>query len=84
MNTQDLIFAMWQLTISKIEDARIDDASAQMLIARTRRILREEGASSIDEHELLKKLRDALPILTDGHPICKQFITLLNRELECN
>jgi len=79
-----LIFDLWRHAIAEIEDSQIDDESARLLVERTRRILREDGASRIDEHNFLRALRDSLPMLTDGHPICKQFIQLLSNELECN
>lgn len=77
-----LIFEQWQQTIAEIEDARIDMASAQMLIERTRRVLREDGASAVDVHNFLQHLKNSLPMLTGGHPICKQFIDMLEIELE--
>lgn len=80
----DLIFSLWKHTIGEIEDPQIDDASARLLVERTRRILREDGASRTDEHNFLRRLRDSLPMLTDGHPLCKQFIQLLTNDLESN
>jgi hypothetical protein len=79
-----LIFDLWRQAITEIEDARIDMESAQMLIDRTRRILREDGASPAAEHDFLKRLRDSLPMLTNGHPLCKQFIEILTNQLESN
>jgi hypothetical protein len=79
-----LIFEQWQQTIAEIDDARIDKESAQMLIDRTRRILRADGASAVDEHKFMLLLKNALPALTGGHPICKQFIEMLEIETEFN
>ncbi len=79
---QNMIFEQWRKTIAEIEDHQIDDASAQFLIDETRQTLRDAGVGPVNEHLLLRNLRDRLPILTDGHPICRQFITLLTNQLE--
>ncbi len=83
-DVQNMIFERWRKTISEIEDHQIDDASAHFLIDESREILRAAGVDPINEHKLLKNLRDHLPMLTGGHPICKQFITLFDLELEFN
>jgi hypothetical protein len=77
----DLICGMWQRAISEIEDPRIDDASVMVLVNGTRKALRDVGCSQQEEHALMELLRDLLPALTKGHPICKQFIEALDREL---
>lgn len=81
---QNIIFKQWQKTIAEIEDHQIDDASAHFLIDETRQTLRDAGVGPVNEHLVMQNLRDQLPMLTGGHPICRQFITLLTNQLEAN
>jgi len=83
-DVQNMIFERWRKTISEIEDHQIDDASAQLIIDETRQTLRDAGVSPTNEHILMRNLRDRLPMITGGHPICRQFITLLTNQLEAN
>jgi hypothetical protein len=74
----------WRRVILACEDPQIDTESALALIAATRETLQKAGCSALEEHHALSVLRDLLPALTGGHPLCKQFIELLDLELECN
>ena len=84
VTAKEMIFELWRKTLAEIDAHQVDEQSAKMFIAETRQALRDCGLTPVEEHDLLCSLRNALPMLTDGHPITKQFNTLLFLQLECN
>ncbi len=78
------IVECWRQRIMECEDPQIDAESACSWIAETRDVLTKAGLTALEAHRVMQVLRDLLPIVTGGHPLCKQFIELLDLELECN
>jgi hypothetical protein len=76
------LIEMWRSAIVETEDHQIDLESAQKFIDETREILRASGATPENERYFLRALKLFLPALTGCHPICRQFIPLLEIELE--
>lgn len=76
------LFEIWRSAIVETEDHQIDLESAQKFIDESREILRASGATLENERYFLRALKLFLPVLTGCHPICRQFIPLLEIELE--
>jgi hypothetical protein len=79
---EQMLFEKWRSAIVETEDHQIDLESAQEFIDETREILRAAGASPENERYFLRSLKLFLPLLTNCHPVCRQFIPLLEIELE--
>jgi hypothetical protein len=77
-----MLFNKWRTAILETEDHQIDLESAQAFIDETRWILRDNGATLENELYFLRALKLFLPTLTNCHPLCRQFIPLLEIELE--
>jgi hypothetical protein len=54
------------------------------LISGCRALIREAGWPSLYEHNFLVRLKTDLTSLTHGHPVTRQFVTLLELETEFN
>lgn len=76
------LFERWRSAIVETEDHQIDLESAQKFIDETREILRASGATLENERYFLRVLKLFLPALTGYHPLGRQFIPLLEIELE--
>ncbi len=81
---EGLIARKWVRMICSCEDHTINLEPIQVVISRTRELMKSAGWPSEYQHIFLKKLRHDLTELTRGHPVTRQFITLLDLELECN
>lgn len=60
------------------------DEAFQPVITRSRELMSEANWPPTYQHLFLVQLRNDLTELTNGHPVTRQFLEILNRELECN
>ncbi len=66
------------------EEYPIPEAPIREVISRSRDVMRAAGWPATYQHLFLKRLRNDLTELTRCHPVTRQFITILDLELECN
>ena len=79
---EGLIAREWVSMIRACEDHTINPEPISEVISRSRALMREAGWSATYEHNFLLKLRNDLTELTQAHPVTRQFIALLDLELE--
>jgi len=81
---EGLIARKWVHMICECEDHTINTEPIQEVIQKTRDVMRAAGWPPVYAHIFLKQLRNDLTELTEGHPVTRQFINVLDTELECN
>ncbi|MDR3742167.1 MAG: hypothetical protein P4L40_24375 [Terracidiphilus sp.] len=70
--------------ICECEDFEINLEPITDVISKFRALMGEAGWPATYQHVFLLQLRDDLTELTHGHPVTRQFYTLLTIELEFN
>ncbi len=60
------------------------DDSFGLVVRCARELMRNAGWPAAYQHLFLVQLRKDLTELTNGHPVTRQFIEVLDRELESN
>ncbi len=81
---EGLIAREWAGMILECEDHTINPEPIRDVIAKSRALMREAKWPPTYEHKFLALLRNDLTALTFGHPVTRQFVQLLNLELESN
>jgi hypothetical protein len=81
---EGLIAREWVQMICGCEDHTINLEPIQAAIASTCKLMREAGWTPLYQHSFLAQLRNDLTELTRAHPVARQFITILDLELECD
>lgn len=56
----------------------------RIVLTQTRALISDAGWTPTYQHKFLVQLRNDLTELTCGHAVTRQFIEILNRELEAN
>jgi len=81
---EGMIARKWVTMIDQSECHTINPELIQEVIRQTRALMRAAGWPPVYEHNFLKRLRNDLTELTEAHPVTRQFITILDSELEGN
>jgi hypothetical protein len=81
---EGMIARKWVRMIDECEDHTINPEPIREVIQKSRAAMRAAGWPPVYEHVFLKRLRNDLTDLTECHPVTRQFITLLDLELESN
>jgi len=81
---EGMIARKWVQMIDESECHTINPEPIREVILKSRELMRAAGWPPIYQHSFLKRLRNDLTELTEGHPVARQFITLLDLELESN
>jgi hypothetical protein len=81
---EGMIAREWVAMICEIEDHQINLEPISEVIAKSRALMREAGWPAVYQHNYLAQLRRDLTELTHGHPVTRQFVTMLEIELETN
>jgi hypothetical protein len=76
------IARLWVEMICECEDHTINMEPIQDVIAKSRALMSEAGWPAAYQHNFLVQLRNDLTELTHGHPVTRQFYSLLTIELE--
>lgn len=70
--------------ITECEDHTINLEPISEAISRCRALMREAKWPPTYEHNFLVQLKNDLTELTHGHPVTRQFVTMLEIETETN
>jgi len=70
--------------ICECEDHQIDLKPISDAISRCRALMREANWPAVYQHNYLAQLRRDLTALTQGHPVTRQFVQMLEIETEFN
>lgn len=81
---EGLIARRFVKTIFEAEAPQIALELVWDVIHRTRDVMSAAGWNPTYQHIFLKQLRNDLTELTEGHPVTRQFIVVLDLELESN
>lgn len=82
---EGMIARKWVKMIRECECHTIEPVDPiREVIQKSREAMRAAGWPPVYEHIFLKQLRNDLTALTEGHPLTRQFIALLDLELESN
>jgi hypothetical protein len=81
---EGMIARKWVQMISESECHTINQEPIREVIQKSRALMRAASWPPTYQHLFLAQLRDDLTELTEGHPVTRQFITLLDLELEFN
>jgi hypothetical protein len=85
LNTlEGMIARKWVQMISESECHTINPEPIRDVIRKSRALMRAACWPPTYQHLFLTQLRNDLTELTEGHPVTRQFITLLDLELEFN
>ena len=81
---EGMIARKWVKMIEETEAQQIALEPVREVIQKTRDVMRAAGWTPTYQHLFLKQIRNDLTELTQGHPVTRQFITVLDLELESN
>jgi hypothetical protein len=70
--------------ITECEDHQINIEPITDILSRCRALMCEAGWPPVYQHNFLVQLRNDLTALTQGHPVARQFVTMLEIETEFN
>lgn len=81
---EGMIAREWVSMICECECHTINLEPISEAISRSRALMCEAGWPAVYQHNFLVRLRNDLTELTEGHPVTRQFIRLLEIETEFN
>jgi hypothetical protein len=81
---EGLIVREWVSMICEIEDSQINLEPISEVISKARAMMCGAGWPPVYQHNFLMQLRRDLTTLTHGHPVTRQFVTMLEIETETN
>ncbi len=81
---EGLIAREWVSMIRECEDHTINLEPIQEVIGKARAMMCDAGWPPVYQHNFLMQLRRDLTALTEGHPVTRQFVTMLEIETETN